>query len=44
MSTPNPKMLSVIDSSSDSSRTYAFQNEDHTLGNALRHALMQQYV
>ena len=34
--------LKVHLESSDQSKTYSLQNEDHTLGNALRHVLMRR--
>ena len=35
--------LKILGSASDeSARTFIFRNEDHTLGNALRHVLMQR--
>lgn len=38
------KKLDVHTASSDYSKTYVFHEEDHTLGNALRHVLMRKYV
>ena len=39
------KKFEVLDgSSSGTSRTYIFGDEDHTLGNSLRHVLMQRRV
>ncbi|KAF1323935.1 DNA-directed RNA polymerases i and iii subunit, partial [Globisporangium splendens] len=35
------KKLDVHTASSDYSKTYVFHEEDHTLGNALRHVLMR---
>jgi len=36
------KLLGTPDD--DSQRTFVFRNEDHTLGNSLRHVLMQKCV
>ena len=38
------KKIKIISSSKDSCKTYVFTNEDHTLGNSLRYALMRKYV
>ena len=38
------KKFEVLDGSSETSRTYIFGDEDHTLGNSLRHVLMQRRV
>ncbi len=38
---PAPLELNIKGTGHVSSRTYAIGNEDHTLGNALRHVLMQ---
>ncbi|RLN74241.1 hypothetical protein BBJ28_00000585, partial [Nothophytophthora sp. Chile5] len=38
------KKLDVHTATSDYSKTYAFHEEDHTLGNALRYVLMRKYV
>ena len=36
------KAFEVLDGASEASRTYVFGDEDHTLGNVLRHVLMQR--
>ena len=33
-----------IEGATDDSVTYVIDKEDHTLGNALRHVIMRQYV
>lgn len=38
------KKLDVHTASSDYSKTYVFHDEDHTLGNAVRHVLMRKWV
>lgn len=38
------KKLDVHSATSDYSKTYAFHDEDHTLGNALRYVLMRKCV
>ena len=39
---PTSELFSVQAGSSDTSATFIFGNEDHTLGNALRHILIQR--
>jgi DNA-directed RNA polymerases I and III subunit RPAC2 len=39
---PAVESFSVMDGSDDRSATFIFGNEDHTLGNSLRHVLMQR--
>ena len=36
------KFFSILEGSDDRSSTFVFGNEDHTLGNSLRHVLMQR--
>lgn len=38
------KKIKIISSSKKSCKTFVFTNEDHTLGNSLRYALMRKYV
>lgn len=39
---PTTRLFEVQSSESPTSTTFVFGNEDHTLGNSLRHVLMQQ--
>ena len=36
------EIFSILEGSDDRSSTFVFGNEDHTLGNSLRHVLMQR--
>ncbi len=36
--------INIISSSKKSCKTFEFIDEDHTLGNSLRYALMRKYV
>lgn len=42
MDVSSVEMFSVMDGSDDLNATFVFGNEDHTLGNSLRHVLMQR--
>ncbi|CAM9115123.1 unnamed protein product, partial [Heterosigma akashiwo] len=39
---PAEERFAVLEGSTSHSATFVFGNEDHTLGNALRHVLMQR--
>jgi len=39
---PTTELFTVLQGSTERSSTFVFGNEDHTLGNALRHILMQK--
>lgn len=42
---PQEESLRILGDAEDASaRTFVFRDEDHTLGNALRHVLMRQRV